>query len=125
MKDLSIIQVGNNCKKFRASGAQFLRSSIFETGWTPNSRIIRTDNGDGTLKLVDGRHRIEAIKLLSDQERISIFPHGVVISVYNKFTDEEELAVSIAANATTYTVQNNLLRQDVLSSQRQRFIGAQ
>jgi DNA modification methylase len=78
--------------------------SILESGWTPNSRIICTANQDGTLRLVDGRHRVEAIKLLTAQQRDAIFPNGVAISVYNRFTDEEELAVSIAANATTGTI---------------------
>jgi DNA modification methylase len=104
IKNLDIIQPGNNCRKFRANGAEILKKSILEQGWTPNSKIICSLNEDGTYKLIDGRHRIEAIKSLTEEQRKIIFPNGVTVSVYRQLSDEEELAVSLAANTSVGTI---------------------
>lgn len=48
--------------------------------------------------LFDGRHRIEALKMLNQEEFDKIFSTGVKISIYNKFNEFDILSISKGLN---------------------------
>ena len=98
--DLSRIMPGSNCREYRESGAIKLMKKVVNGAWNPSKIICCLSADDpNVFILVDGRHRIEMIKMLSNNQYNRIFGQkGVLLYVYTTFTEEEQLAISCACN---------------------------
>ena len=65
-----------------------------KNGWIYSTIRVIFEEESNKYILFDGKHRIEAIKLLGEEEFNIVFPEGLRVYVYNKFDELQILSIS-------------------------------
>lgn len=107
VKDLDLIILSSNIRHTRKSGVMKFYNGIVngEMKWGHSEIMAWRVKGEKYYHLIEGAHRIEFMKMLKENGLFEkFFPDGVCITVYDKFTDEEE--IFIASRNFFYFVNN-------------------
>ena len=83
------MQRGSKIREISDDGVNFIKASIIDGGWGDSVIRVCEKVPNEEYLVIDGWHRVSAIKLLTPTEYKEEFEYGLTVTCYDMMTEEE------------------------------------